>query len=626
MTLKLTEMSISRKFTIITGLTLFLSFMSIFASIELSKMTVMQKIERDHMAFALQLNTQTHAYFKLLESQKMDEARALLTNKSDQFKQMGVQQLIEHVYDQPAKIYEITIGLERWMFTVMGFGIAFELADKGLADTITFKKVLKQIADNPNNFKAHQASLLKALGDIEENGIRFAPIVTDASNFVSTMMTVMIIIAILLLLSFLYLSNKNILGNIAMFQTGLLNFFDFLSGKSKTSELIVIETHDELNQMATLINQQIKNSEFRIKEDQHFIQSTQEVMGRVGNGWLDQKINTQTSNPNLIQLQQTINHALEQLQERFEIINKTLESYANYNYIASVHLDGIEKNGVFDTLSSDLNKVRDAINAMLVENKSNGLALDESSDTLLKNVQQLNTNASKAAASLQQTSASIEEITQNISSSSESIQKMGKLAQSLSTSATHGQDLATQTNEAMDQIDQEVNAINEAITVIDQIAFQTNILSLNAAVEAATAGEAGKGFAVVAQEVRNLASRSAEAAKEIKTLVENATTKANSGKDIADRMIEGYTHLTEDLTNTVNLIRSVEQSSAEQRSSIEQINSSISLIDQQTQNNASIASETDSIAVQTDRIAKLVVSNANAKEFEGKESVKAKSF
>jgi methyl-accepting chemotaxis protein len=85
----------------------------------------------------------------------------------------------------------------------------------------------------------------------------------------------------------------------------------------------------------------------------------------------------------------------------------------------------------------------------------------------------------------------------------------------------------------MDEINSEVQAINEAISFIDQIAFQTNILSLNAAVEAATAGEAGKGFAVVAQEVRNLAGRSAEAANEIKRLVENAATKANQGKNIS---------------------------------------------------------------------------------------------
>ena len=117
----------------------------------------------------------------------------------------------------------------------------------------------------------------------------------------------------------------------------------------------------------------------------------------------------------------------------------------------------------------------------------------------------------------------------------------------------------------MTEIDKEVNAINEAITVIDQIAFQTNILSLNAAVEAATAGEAGKGFAVVAQEVRNLASRSAEAANEIKTLVQNATTKANDGKSIANQMINGYTELNENISKTIELIKDVEMASKEQQ-------------------------------------------------------------
>ncbi len=93
-------------------------------------------------------------------------------------------------------------------------------------------------------------------------------------------------------------------------------------------------------------------------------------------------------------------------------------------------------------------------------------------------------------------------------------------------SIKNGQELAKLTVESMTEINEQTAAIAESITIIDQIAFQTNILSLNAAVEAATAGEAGKGFAVVAQEVRNLASRSAEAAKEIKDLVESATSKA----------------------------------------------------------------------------------------------------
>ena len=181
-------------------------------------------------------------------------------------------------------------------------------------------------------------------------------------------------------------------------------------------------------------------------------------------------------------------------------------------------------------------------------------------------------------------------------------------------------------NEVVESLVSKSKDIAQVINIIQEIAFQTNILSLNAAVEAATAGEAGKGFAVVAQEVRNLANRSAEAAKEIKDIVEGATLKANEGKDIASRMIEGYKGLNNSIEQTINLISDVEMSSKEQLLGIEQINDAVNQLDQQTQQNAMIASQTNDIAVGTDEIAKLVVSNANQKEFEGKNEVKAKNI
>ncbi|NQY95197.1 MAG: hypothetical protein HRT43_13620, partial [Campylobacteraceae bacterium] len=164
------------------------------------------------------------------------------------------------------------------------------------------------------------------------------------------------------------------------------------------------------------------------------------------------------------------------------------------------------------------------------------------------------------------------------------------------------------------------------IGVIDQIAFQTNILSLNAAVEAATAGEAGKGFAVVAQEVRNLASRSAQAASEIKALVENAKIKAGEGKQIAYKMISGYDDLNQNINKTISLMDDISTASKEQQSGIEQINDAVAQLDRQTQSNVDVAIQTNEISNQTSQISQKIVDNANNKQFDGKDEVQAINF
>jgi methyl-accepting chemotaxis protein len=166
----------------------------------------------------------------------------------------------------------------------------------------------------------------------------------------------------------------------------------------------------------------------------------------------------------------------------------------------------------------------------------------------------------------------------------------------------------------MDEIALQVSEIYEAITIIDQISFQTNILSLNAAVEAATAGEAGKGFAVVAQEVRNLANKSAEAASQIKALVASATTKANEGKIISDDMKEGYNSLNEHINSTITLIQNVTKASQSQQVRIEQINTNINAIQQHTIKSTKMADNASSIAKETSQLAITIVNDAKEKK------------
>jgi methyl-accepting chemotaxis protein len=331
---------------------------------------------------------------------------------------------------------------------------------------------------------------------------------------------------------------------------------------------------------------------------------------------------TNTSNIKLNYIAKTINSLNYSLRNNIAQIENVLNEYNKHNYLNKLNSESVKND--FRVLFKGVNSLQRTITEMLVENKSNGLSLDDSSNILLKNVDKLNISSNDAASRLEETAASVEEISGNIKNNTANIAKMALLSLEVQESASKGETLGNETTNAMEEINKQVNSINEAISVIDQIAFQTNILSLNAAVEAATAGEAGKGFAVVAQEVRNLATRSAEAAREIKILVGNATSKANYGKEIANDMIEGYKQLNLNITNTNNIIKDIQTASKEQLLGIEQINDAINQLDEQTQQNAAVAAQTYNIAILTDAISKLVINNANAKEFVGKDSVQAK--
>jgi methyl-accepting chemotaxis protein len=452
------------------------------------------------------------------------------------------------------------------------------------------------------------------LSEIDEAEVLIVP-----NEIRNTIVIATIVLLVVIILIALFIINSSVIKPILSFQEGLLNFFKYLNREQSDVTLLNDSSNDEIGVMAKVVNENITKTKSGIEEDRTLIDNTIEVLGEFEQGDLAQRITLDTKNPALNELKTVLNKMGNNLETNIDKTLDVLEQYSNYNYLEKVDTKGIKEHLL--KLANGVNSLGVATTEMLVSNKRDGLILDNYSDRLITNVEVLNTSANEQAASLEETAASIEEITSIIKQSSDKANTMTTLADDTKQSATTGKGLANQTANAMEEINTSTQAIADAITVIDQIAFQTNILSLNAAVEAATAGEAGKGFAVVAGEVRNLAARSAEAANEIKALVADATAKANEGKTISSQMISGYEELDSNIEQTSQLINDVAAAANEQLSGMNQINDAVAQLDQATQENSRMASETNSIAVDTDTIAKRVVSSADAKEFNGKDNI-----
>jgi methyl-accepting chemotaxis protein len=203
----------------------------------------------------------------------------------------------------------------------------------------------------------------------------------------------------------------------------------------------------------------------------------------------------------------------------------------------------------------------------------------------------LSQRTEEQAASLEETSASMEEISATVKKNAENAQQASQSATATQRVANHGSEIVTKAVGAMAKIENSSRKISDIIGVIDEIARQTNLLALNAAVEAARAGEAGRGFAVVATEVRSLAQRSSQAAKDITLLITDSTGQVKDGVDLVNKAGEALNQIVESIKTTVSVVNDIANASSEQASGIEQINKALNQMDEATQQNSALVEE-----------------------------------
>jgi methyl-accepting chemotaxis protein len=218
-------------------------------------------------------------------------------------------------------------------------------------------------------------------------------------------------------------------------------------------------------------------------------------------------------------------------------------------------------------------------------------AISTASSEIASGNQDLSSRTEEQASSLEETAASMEEITSTVRQNGDNARQANQLASQAADVATRGSEAAGQVANTMSDIADASNKIVDIISVIDGIAFQTNILALNAAVEAARAGEQGRGFAVVATEVRSLAQRSATAAREIKTLIDDSVHKVNSGSELVNNAVRTMLEIGESIRKVNDIMNEITMATQEQVQGIEQVNTAVTEMDTVSQQNAALVEE-----------------------------------
>jgi methyl-accepting chemotaxis protein len=317
------------------------------------------------------------------------------------------------------------------------------------------------------------------------------------------------------------------------------------------------------------------------------IQATSDVLGSLSRGDLSRKIRGDFQGT-FGQLRDDVNNTIDMLNQVMGQTGDALSAMARGDLTHAIEgsYEGIYAQIVEDTNStvSKLTQVLDEINASSAQVLHGAQEISEGNTNLSQRTEE-------QAANLEETASSMEQMTSTVKANAENAKRADELAAGAKEQALRGGSVVEHAITAMNAITDSSRKIADIISVIDEIAFQTNLLALNAAVEAARAGEQGRGFAVVATEVRNLAGRSATAAKEIKDLIEDSVKKVEEGSKLVDESGQALTEIQESVGHVSNIIAEISAASQEQSDGIEQVNTAVTQMDTMTQQNAALVEE-----------------------------------
>ena len=305
-------------------------------------------------------------------------------------------------------------------------------------------------------------------------------------------------------------------------------------------------------------------------------------------GNLAQRIDTSSTLGFFCYLSTAINELLAVTERAVKDTGSVIASVAHGDLSSTVDA---EYEGSFGQLKSDVNTTIHKLTEVVSEISNSAELVKTRSAEISVSTGNVSERTERQAANLEETAASMEEMTSSVRQTADNANRANELAASALAQAKQGGEVVHEAVAAMTEITDSSNRIAAIIGVIDEIAFQTNLLALNAAVEAARAGEQGQGFAVVASEVRNLAGRSATAAKEIKSLIEESVNKIEGGSELVGASGSTLEHIVTSVSEVVEIVNSIASATQEQRLGIEQVNRAVSEIDESTQDNASLVEE-----------------------------------